>query len=232
MTTPWYNDHSVRGRRTTWALALTLTLTLALPLATGACAAKGENELRASWNKAVEKAAVEEREAAGDATKKDGKKGIKAESEWGKLGRFVDEVSDRVALGLATVKVVDLVEELCDGTPDTETLDDHLVYHCTPGTVRSVLGHTLTLELGENGVVGLVAMDLSGADSQTLLDETLTRADKWCEQPLEEAPRAENAHVDFHTCITAAGPALVLGRFPEDLEHDEWQFSLTVLIPG
>lgn len=104
---------------------------------------------------------------------------------------------------------------------------------CVPAPPVSVAGHAFTLELGGLGVIGLVASDLSGAQSTKLLQQALEQGPRWCAGSWTPVPvRDENAHEEFHTCPTRGGPTLAAGRFPKDLRGDLWQVSVSVIGTG
>ncbi|MCB9750470.1 MAG: hypothetical protein H6713_10825 [Myxococcales bacterium] len=223
-----------RVRALGWlGLALTLSMTAA-SLSLTSCAARREAKLRADWKQAVrasETAQGGER-ASDDAS--GGDAGAQS-SEWRDLEAYITRIIDQVSLGLATISMDRLADSMCAEAPDVERLKPDgtgpRVFHCTPDPPQTILGEVMTLELSDNGEVGLVATGLSEESSAQLLAQAVESVASWCEDTLRETTHATNALYEFHTCLTPAGPQLAVGRFPEK-EDERWQFSLVVLIPG
>jgi hypothetical protein len=203
---------------------------LALAIAGSGCASRETQASRDAWGKAVRGAGP--KRGAGENTGEDRKAGAQADpSAWRDLASFTVDTAELVALGVSTVPIDALVAKLCAEPPDETpgALAPESV-RCPPKPTMEPLGHTLTLELGRQGTVGLVAPELSARESSDLLALALKHlagacAHGWTRQP-------GHANEEFHTCTARSGAMVVLGRFLSEGGGERWQFSLAVLGPG
>ncbi len=198
-----------------------------------ACAGRETQAARDAWERATNTSKANQADAnkqgRGDRNNANTNAGT-----WDRLVNFASETADMLALGVSTAPLEMLVERLCAEKPDeAEFPEDAATVRCAPKPALEPLGHKLTLELSNRGLVGMVAVDLSDQDSALLLAEALKQVGRSCARGWAKVPsQADNAHEEFHTCLTASGSLLALGRFPSDAAISRWQFSLAVLGPG
>lgn len=206
---------------------------LALAVAAGGCANRTEQATREAWNHAMR--AGNDGGEARDGSGRDGDSGDDEEERaaWAAVGDALEEVSEVLASGVSTVNFERLAERLCGRPVEAADEDGRDVFHCEPEAALELLGEPLELELDTSGVVAYVAPDVTDDESEVLLQQALVRLATLCAQTWTALPAdAENAHEEFHSCPLANGPVIAVGRFPRDLEANQWQFSLVVLGPG
>ena len=150
---------------------------------------------------------------------------------WQSLAQFATDAGELLAGGSTTVSLTRLAKQLCREVPaDVDTEDPALPsLRGEPKNEVAALGHDLQLELGRPNAIGLVAPDLTDQASAELVRQTLQRLRGACKEAWTMV-RADNALQELHTCPTASGATLSLGRFPSS--SGQWHFSLAVLGPG
>ena len=112
-------------------------------------------------------------------------------------------------------RMAELAAQWCAVEPEPRDTDHGPVRVCNPEPPVIADGTSFTLELGGDGVVGLVAGDLSRADSETLAAMARERVTPLCTEPwLAATPDVDVAEPSFVTCPTEGGPLLSVGRFP------------------
>jgi hypothetical protein len=204
---------------------------LALALACSACAGAGQTS-RDAWDRAVASQAGANKGGDGAGGSRGGQNGSGARDNWQGLAQFTTDASELLAGGSTTVSLARLAERLCSEVPDTheqEPAPDFV--RCPPRTPLAALGREFELELGGSSI-GLLAENLSDDDSSELVRQLLQRLRGVCREPWSRADNALAAFQEFHTCPTAGGAVLAVGRFPTNLNAGQWQFSLAVLGPG
>jgi hypothetical protein len=140
------------------------------------------------------------------------------------LGQAAQWLSD----GLGGQVVSAQAREWCAEKPAITDTDHGPSWACHLEDAPRINGHDFSLEGGSGGVLAVAARDFSGEQSQRLVRQALGRWKGWCAStrfdPIERFQDEE-----FHSCALPGGPLLVIGRFPQDLEADLWQVSLTVM---
>lgn len=207
-------------------------LALAVGLVATACARKAEEAARSAWDSAVRGQGAGKGDGgpggsgAGDDPQRDAE-------EWTAVTGVVADIGETFAPGVSTVDVEALAERLCGRPPDRREEGGEILYTCEPEPRLIVLNESLEYEISTSGVVGIVAPDLTAADSQELLQAAKAQLGGACRRPWTAVDAsAENAHDEFYTCPQTNGSTLAVGRLPRDLVAGQWQFSLAVLGPG
>lgn len=207
-------------------------LTLAVGLVVAACAKKAEEAARSAWDAAVRGPGAGDGDGesngpgGGDDPQRDAE-------EWTAVTAVVDDIGEAFAPGVATVDLEALAERLCGRPPDRREEGGEMVFTCEPDPRLLVMNESLEYEISTSGVVGIVAPDLTQAESQELLQAAKQRLSAGCRRPWATVDAsAENAHDEFYTCVHDNGSTLAVGRLPRDLVAGQWQFSLAVLGPG
>jgi len=194
-----------------------------------ACATRTEQTTKAAWDRAIH---GPEARRNGRSNPSDSADPLAHDDPWTRIGVMLSEAAAVVADGGDVAAVEGLAKRWCAFEPARKESPYGNVRVCVPDPPITVGGGTFTIELGDMGVVGLAAMELSDRDSTELLRRALEAARRWCLGPLRPAPqREEHRQDEFHMCPVAEGPLLAIGRFPRDLDADLWQVSLTVLGP-
>ncbi len=199
-----------------------------------ACAGRETQASRAAWQRAVESGNPATGGGGGTSQGRGG--GALADpSAWRDLHKFTVDAAELVALGVSTAPLDALIDKLCAEPPeeDPAVIEPEAV-RCQPKPAMDPLGHPLMLELGRRGTIGLVATELSSADSEALVALALEQMAGACSGPWTRIPSIPTE--EFHTCMAPSGSTLVLGRFlghpPGQAQSESWQFSLAVLGPG
>jgi hypothetical protein len=198
-----------------------------------ACARRVEEHTQDAWERAA-RGASDEREKEATSGDGDGEsRSPRRTYGWERIGSMIETARRLLARGADPDAIAQLADQWCaqEATPMQGRHGEVRV--CVPAPPVSVAGHAFTLELGGTGVIGLVASELSGAQSTKLLQQALAQGSHWCAGSWTHVPvRDENAHEEFHTCPTRGGPTLAAGRFPKDLRADLWQVSVSVIGAG
>jgi hypothetical protein len=152
----------------------------------------------------------------------------------------VDDVLRRAAEILESTGDPDifarLAQKWCAVEPEALETRHGLVRVCFPKPPVTVDGHAFSLELGAVGVIGLVASDLTAGDSRSLTDKALARTKSLCSSAFVKAaerernsafPDVRSTHEEIHTCETAGGSMLAVGRLP--IARGVWQVSIAVV---
>lgn len=232
-------DHPARarGRRSAASArcAPPLVLAAALGLAI-ACAKRTDERVREAWggsSKAV---------GAGAAADEDTGDGPNGETEgapvrvgWDRLEEILDGALAEASLGTDDEVMARLAERWCEVQPEPQATHDGPVRVCLPDPPVQIDGHAFSLELGGEGVIGLVATELSREESSTLADEALRRTERWCTRPWNDVsprptePSPPTAMARLHTCPVEGSALLVVARFVSPAGADRWQVSVAVI---
>lgn len=197
---------------------------------TAGCASRQTQAARAAWNQAVRSDGPTT--GRGDDRGDDRKTGDMADpNAWRDLASFTKDTAELLSLGVSTVPLDTLVARLCAEPPEASpgVLAPDAV-RCPPKPAMEPIGHTLTLELGRHGTVGLVATELSSTESLDLLTLALKNLAGSCAGGWTKITGISTE--EFHTCTAPSGSTVVLGRFLSAGGGERWQFSLAVLGPG
>jgi hypothetical protein len=194
---------------------------------TAGCASRQTQAARAAWKQAVR--GDDTTPARGDGSGDDRKTGDTADpNTWRDLTNFTNDTADLLSLGVSTAPLATLVARLCAEPPEASpgVLAPDAV-RCPPKPTMEPIGHTLTLEVGRHGTVGLVATELSSKDSLDLL--------KLARENLAGSCAGDWTKITedlLYTCAAPSGSTVVLARFLSAGGGERWQFSLAVLGPG
>jgi hypothetical protein len=142
---------------------------------------------------------------------------------WVRVESLLQRASSVMARSPEPETLAHLAQRWCEVEPEPEETEDGWVRVCNPIPPLSVDGHAFALEVGAVGVIGLVASDLSGADSSALVQQALRATESLCARPWQEV-----ASMDFHTCPIEGGPTLAVGRISNG-KRAGWQVSISIL---
>ncbi len=153
---------------------------------------------------------------------------------WDRLDEILDGALAEASLGTDEEVFARLAERWCDVQPESMPTAEGPVLVCFPRPPIEIDGHRFSLELGGEGVIGLVATELSAEDSSTLADEALRRTERWCTRPWNDvSPRPTEPppapSVQLHTCPVEGSALLVVARFVSQAQADLWQVSVAVI---
>ena len=152
---------------------------------------------------------------------------------WDRVAQLLDNAVSIQRASPDEARMEELAAQWCAIEPEPRDTDHGPVRVCNPEPPVIADGTSFTLELGGDGVVGLVAADLSRADSEALATKARERVTPLCTAPWSAAtPDVDVAAPSFVTCPTEGGPLLSVGRFPRTPGGKRWFVSLAVLTPG
>lgn len=225
--------HAPHALRT--AVAVVAVVAVVAGLA-AACTKQTDDRIRKAWgsgSKAV---------GAGAAGPEDPDQGPEGETEdapvrvgWDRLDEILDGALTEAALGTDAEVMARLAERWCEVRPEPQSTSEGPVLVCLPDPPVQIDGHAFTLELGGEGVIGLVAAELSVTESSVLADEALRRTERWCTRPWNDVsprptePSAPAATARLHTCTAEGSALLVVARFVSPAGTDRWQVSVAVI---
>lgn len=177
--------------------------------------------------------------AAGPADPGDGPEGeteeVPVRVGWDRLDEILDGALAEANLGTDGEVMARLAERWCDVQPEPRTTAEGPVLVCLPDPPVQIDGHAFTLELGGEGVIGLVASELSPEESSALADEALRRTERWCTRPWNDVsprptePSPPAATARLHTCPVEGSALLVVARFVSPSGAGRWQVSVAVI---
>jgi hypothetical protein len=197
-----------------------------------ACARRTDARTRRAWQKTAQAGPAEGSgpDASGD-TDAAGEDERAPLEGWPRVAEIVERAEQVMAISPDAGVIAQLAQEWCGIEPEVQATDHGDVRVCFPDPPVSAGGHTFTLELGSLGVIGLVASDLSNAESRALAQEARGMTGGRCTRPWKSTPtlRGPESKEEFHTCSVAGGPILVVGRVPLPAGSDVWQVSIAVL---
>lgn len=197
------------------------------------CARRTDAEARRAFERA------QGRGAPGDGPRSEvvsgGGKGVfnRDKLGWDRVAQLLDNAVTIQRASPDEDRMAELAAQWCAIEPEPRDTEDGPVRVCNPEPPVIADGTTFTLELGGDGVVGLVASDLSRADSEALATKARERVTPLCAAPWSAAtPDVDVTEPSFVTCPTEGGPLLSVGRFPRTPGGTRWFVSLAVLTPG
>lgn len=219
-----------RGVRS-WLLAV-LAASLAL-----ACAKRTDERVRRAWGGASKSPGAGPGGVGGPG---DGPGGDTEAAPirvgWDRLDEILDGALAEASLGTDDEVMARLAERWCDVQPEPQVTDDGPVLVCVPDPPVQIDGHAFSLELGGEGVIGLVATELSLEESSALADEALRRTERWCTRPWTDAaprtptdPTPSSSAAQLYTCPVEGSALLVVARFVSSGGAGSWQVSVTVI---
>ena len=208
---------------------------LALGLGAPSCAKRTDERVREAWgggSKAVGPG------AANGADEGDGPDGeteaAPVREGWERLDEILDGALAEASLGTDDEVMARLAERWCEVQPEPQPTNDGPVLVCLPDPPVQIDGHAFSLELGGEGVIGLVATELSPQESSALADEALRRTERWCTRPWNDVsprptdPSPPAAMARLHTCPVEGSALLVVARFVSPTGGG-WQVSVAVI---
>lgn len=158
---------------------------------------------------------------------------------WPRVAKMIGEAIDVLQTAPRSEDLARLAERWCAVAPEPQATLRGEVFVCTPTPPLTADGQGFTLELGGEGVIGLVASNLSGDDADRLLTEAKRIAATHCDAPWNdptqqdaEGTSSKSDQPRFDTCPARGGTLLAVGRLPERDGSEQWQVSVAVLAPG
>lgn len=155
---------------------------------------------------------------------------------WARLDQILDGAVSEAALGTDAEVLARLADRWCDTMPEPQRSDEGPILVCLPDPPVQIGGHGFSLELGGEGVIGLVAAELSEDTSTSLVDEALIQLDRWCTRPWSDVsprptePKAPpSTAAELHTCPVEGSALLVVARFVSNMEAQQWRVSVAVI---
>jgi len=153
---------------------------------------------------------------------------------WDRVDEIVDAALAEASLGTDEEVMARLAKRWCKVEPVPLGVGDERRRVCTPDPPLQIDGHTFILELGGEGVIGLVAIELSADESARLAEEARRRTERWCTRPWTDvSPHSTEISppataVQLHTCAVEGSAMLVVGSFVS-APGEDWQFSVAVI---
>ena len=202
-----------------------------------ACAKRTDERVKAAWG------GTAQAPQAGGGRRGGVRDGEEGETEaepvlagWARLDQILDGALAEAALGTDDEVFARLAERWCDTQPEPQRSDEGLVLVCLPDPPVQVDGHAFTLELGGEGVIGLVAAELSADTSTLLVGAALDRLERWCTDSWtdvsprpNEPKRPPSTAAELHTCSVEGSALLVVARFVSNAEAEQWRVSVAVI---
>ncbi|MEM7159622.1 MAG: hypothetical protein AAF799_42675 [Myxococcota bacterium] len=218
-----------RLSRTRWLAGLGVVVLVA-------CASKTDERVRQAWGGASENpddvvgGPTRDREVNEDGTPR-----TPTLYGWDRVDEILDVAIAEVSLGTDDEVLARLAKRWCNVEPVAKDVEKNLVWVCIPKPQVLIEGHSFTLELSGEGVIGLVAAELSADESTRLAAEARERTERWCAQTWtpsprpspEQAPLAETAP-QIDTCVVEGSALLSVARYLEG-EGPSWRVSMAVI---
>jgi len=151
---------------------------------------------------------------------------------WNRVSALLGIAVDTLRANPDDAALAELAGSWCAVEPKPKDTVDGRVRVCNPNPPVTAGGATFTLELGSEGVIGLVAADLSSEASARVALQARDAAAELCDGAWALVPRPEAAEPTFHTCAAKGGPVVTVGRFPHRPGSAQWLVSVAVLSPG
>lgn len=196
------------------------------------CAERIDDRVRTAWGGSSRAPTVS---SEGGATARDGVSDEERQAPvrigWDRVDQILDGAVAEASLGTDDEVMARLADRWCASEPSPLSRVDGVVRVCRPDPPVQIDSHAFTLELGGEGVIGLVANGLSAAEASALADEARLRTDRWCTQtwipePADPPPSPEVARL--YTCAVEGSAMLAVGHFFVG-EADQWQVSVAVI---
>lgn len=214
-----------------WVLATTLSLAVVSILA---CAKRTDERVQRAWGGSNQAPDAEGRGGRGQGNALTGE----TEAEpilvgWDRLDQILSGAVAEAALGTDAEVLARLADRWCDTTPEPQRSEEGPVLVCLPDPPVQIEGHGFSLELGGEGVIGLVAAELSADTSTSLVDEALAKLDHWCTRPWTDVtpPTEQKSRpsTELHSCPVEGSALLVVARFVSNTEAEQWRVSVAVI---
>lgn len=196
------------------------------------CSRRVDERVRDAWGGSTRAPTVD---AQGPSEGADG--GLEVEGEapvrvgWDRAEEILDVALMEAALGTDDEVMARLADRWCLTEPSPLLRADGIVRVCMPDPPVQIDGHAFGLELGGEGVIGLVAKGLSAEESSRLADEARRRTERWCTQTWTSHPADPTSPTDdarLFTCAVEGSALLAVGQFFVDQE-ERWQVSVSVI---
>ncbi len=201
---------------------------LALCLAVGSgCAGRNEARVRSAWND--RSGGAQPSTAPGDTTGNgpDGdptQPAVSTKQGWARVDELLTRSVDVLTTSPDPGVLAELARIWCEVEPIPRQTSHGSVRVCYLNPPVRVDGVALTLELGELGVIGFVAPDLSESQSAQLARSARDAVGHMC-----RARWAKTAQHEFHACPLRGGSTLAVGRIFEGNGEGSWQVSIAIL---
>jgi len=206
---------------------------LGVLLGAGGCANKTEQATRQAWNSALRDQDEDDKDRPGRGSAGKGSSDESGHRSWAELEGSIERLAETLASGVATVDFAEVAEGLCGRPTDPIEQEGTLVYNCDPEPLILIDDEPVVVEIDDSGVVSFIVTNITDDESASFLKQAQTRLANLCAETWTGVPAdVENAHEEFYTCPMSSGTMIAVGRFPRDLDANQWHFSLVVLGPG
>ena len=201
-----------------------------------ACASRTDERVRKAWGDASENPD----DAAGGPAREnevnaDGTPDRPKLFGWDRVNEILDGAIAEVRLGTDNEILARLAKSWCTVEPNPQNVEKNPVWVCKPNPPVQIDGHSFTLELSGEGVIGLVAADLSLDESARLAAEAKKQTDRWCAdqwtsspKPSPEQPKPAPTDPRIETCVVEGSALLSVARYLQG-EGPTWQVSVAVI---
>ena len=206
-----------------------------------ACARRTDDAMRRAWEESAGRGAQGGAGADPNGNGDHESSAPRVAFGWARVDEMLVQAVDLLAIGPDDTQIARLAERWCTVVPEPHATHRGPVRVCHPSPPVRLEGHTMVLEMGAPGIIGLVARDLTEAQSVALSERARTAATRLCTGDWEPAPvvteRDGRLREEFHMCTALGGPVLAVGRarvFDRDDNRMEqgpnvWQVSVAVL---
>jgi hypothetical protein len=146
---------------------------------------------------------------------------------WPRVADIVQRSADILEVSITADTLARLAQAWCAVEPEPMETEHGVVRICYPQPPVTIDGHAFSLELAAIGVIGLVAGDLSDAESRALTEQALAKMKSACRGPFQEELDRRDSRHELYTCPTPSGSLLAIGRLP--VAGGVWQVSIAVI---
>ncbi|MBL4684220.1 MAG: hypothetical protein JKY37_06505 [Nannocystaceae bacterium] len=208
------------------------TLVLALGLGLGGCAKRTDARARQAFDGARGHGASERGPRSEVVAGAGGGVFEREKVGWERVAQMPGTAVSTMRASPNEGELAALATRWCSVQPEPRQTPDGPVRVCNPDPPLIVSGTAFSLELGGDGVIGLVATGLSSSDAKRVASEARLAAKRFCIEPWVRGVVVDIADPSFHTCAAEGGPLLAVSRFPRRPGSDRWLVSVAVLSPG
>ncbi len=154
-----------------------------------------------------------------------------SEGSWTRAEEMLQKAAEWLSDGLGGAIVSAQARKWCAETPTIVDKGHGASWICHVREPPLIAEREFTLEGSARGVLAIAGRDFDGSQSAQVVNLALRRWRAWCADS-RFSPIERFQDEEFHSCALPGGPLLVIGRFPQDLEADLWQVSLSVMGAG
>lgn len=154
-----------------------------------------------------------------------------SEGSWTRLEQMLEQAAQWLSDGLGGEVLSHQARQWCAQEPTIQDSGREASWACHVEDPPRIGDREFTLEGNAGGIFAIAGRDFDGSRSRQIVELALRRWREWCVGArFSRVERFQDE--EFHRCALPGGPLLLVGRFPQDLEADLWQVSLTVMGAG